>query len=172
MIPKILATILLLGIFAQNAIAIDEAVVSFGSLGKVHVGITPGQLSLLLPNPVERDRPYEDEEQCYYLIGKSEKTPGQVYFMITDGAVSRIDILEPGIYTSEGIQVGDTEERVKAVYKNIIIEPHHYVAPDGNYLTVNNTGGTLAIRFETYEGKVTSYYTGKHPEVEYVEGCE
>ena len=154
----------------QQAVAAETPRIKFGSFGKIQVGMTPEQVSKIYQ--VERDRPYEADEQCYYLITKNQNKNRLIYFMITDGKVSRIDIDNTGIFTSEGIQVGDSEDHVKEVYKGIAVEPHHYVAPEGNYLTVNNPDRKLAIRFETYQGKVTGYYTGKYPEVEYVEGCE
>jgi hypothetical protein len=54
---------------------------------------------------------------------------------------------------------------------SVEVTPHKYVAPDGNYLTVWSTNHKAAVRFETLQGKVTSFYAGRVPEVEYVEGC-
>jgi hypothetical protein len=53
----------------------------------------------------------------------------------------------------------------------IEVTPHKYVAPDGSYLTVWARGRKAAMRFETLQGNVTSFYAGQVPQVEYVEGC-
>jgi len=49
--------------------------------------------------------------------------------------------------------------------------PHRYVAPNGNCLTVWTADHKAAVRFATLQGKGTSFYAGRTPEVEYVEGC-
>jgi hypothetical protein len=56
-----------------------------------------------------------------------------------------------------GIGVGDSEAYVKELFPSIEVVPHKYVAPDGNYLTVWTRDRTAAVRFETLQGKVTSF---------------
>jgi hypothetical protein len=51
------------------------------------------------------------------------------------------------------------------------VTPHKYVAPDGCYLTVWARDRKAAVRLETLQGKVISFYAGQAPQVEYVESC-
>lgn len=71
--------------------------------------------------------------------------------------------------TSEGVQVGDSEEHVKQVYgSGLKVEPHHYT--DGHYLTLRS--GNYGIRFETEKRKVSTFYAGTFEAIQYVEGCQ
>jgi hypothetical protein len=163
------AMLIAISFAAGPVLAADNWMVSFGRLGPVQVGMTPEAVSKIFSGEVIRELTPDDPE-CYYI---SPKVGGDsVAFMVTQGRIARIDVSAPGIYTADGIQVGDTEERVKSIHgEKLVIEPHHYLAPEGNYLTIMNGKGSLAIRFETYQGMVTTYSTGKFPEIEYAEGC-
>jgi hypothetical protein len=88
--------------------------------------------------------------------------------MIENGHLVRVDVDKSGIATTEGVQVGDSEEHVKQVYgSRLKIEPHVYT--NGHYLTIRN--GNYGVRFETDLGKVSTFYAGTFEAVRYVEGC-
>jgi len=163
------ALLIAISFAAGPVLAAENWVLSFGRLGPVQVGMTAEAVSKIFSGEVIRE-PTPEDPHCYYI---SPKVGGDsVAFMVTQGRISRIDVSAPGIYTADGIQVGDTEERVKSIHgEELVIEPHHYLAPEGNYLTIMNDKGSLAIRFETYQGIVTTFHTGKFPEIEYAEGC-
>jgi hypothetical protein len=167
---RALGTLLIAVFFAAGPVRAGENwVLTFGKLGPVRVGMTPQAVSKVFSGEVTRE-PTPDDPDCYYIFPKVGGD--SIAFMVTEGRISRIDVTAPGFYTADGIQVGDTEERVKSIHgEQLVIEPHHYLAPDGNTLTITNDRGLLAIRFETYQGKVTAFYTGRFPEVEYAEGC-
>ena len=110
-------------------------------------------------------------EPCHYVL--DEKRPGVAY-MIIDGRVARADIRRGStIRTAEGAGIGDTEERIQALYPGRVeVQPHKYV--DGHYLIVRSPAPADTIHrmiFETDGKKVTSYRTGRLPEVRWVEGC-
>lgn len=110
-------------------------------------------------------------EPCHYVL--DEKRPGVAY-MIIAGHVARVDIRRGStIRTAEGAGIGDTEERIQALYPGRVeVQPHKYV--DGHYLIVRSTAPADSIHrmvFETDGKKVTSYRTGRLPEVRWVEGC-
>ncbi|HET9012461.1 MAG TPA: hypothetical protein VFN38_11640, partial [Gemmatimonadaceae bacterium] len=87
--------------------------------------------------------------------------------------VERVDVAATGIPTAEGAMVGDSEERVLALYGvRARVEPHKYTGPEGHYLVVTSPGDTLhRIVFETDGLRVLRYRAGRRPAVEYVEGC-
>ncbi len=149
------ALLIAISFAAGPVLAADNWVLSFGRLGPVQVGMTPEAVSKIFSGEVIRE-PTPGDPDCYYI---SPKVGGDsVSFMVTEGRISRIDVSAPGIYTADAIQVGDTEERVKSIHgEKLVIEPHHYLAPEGNYLTIMNGKGSLAIRFETYNGSSHSF---------------
>ncbi len=56
--------------------------------------------------------------------------------MVFGGQIARVDVTTPDVPTAEGVRVGDTEARVRAVYgeANVATSPHKYT--EGNYLTI------------------------------------
>lgn len=112
-----------------------------------------------------------DEPLCYYA--RPVPAIDGLMVMLAQGRVVRFDVGAPGIETRSGLGVGDDEAEVLRVLgaQSVEITPHKYVAPDGNYLTVWSNDRQAAVRFETLNGKVTSFYAGRAPQVTYVEGC-
>jgi hypothetical protein len=75
------------------------------------------------------------------------------------------------IPTAAGARIGDTEARIKSLYEGrVTTTPHKYVK-GGHYLTVTPADTSYRIVFETNGKKVTSFRSGRVPEVEQVEGC-
>jgi hypothetical protein len=92
--------------------------------------------------------------------------------MIIDGRFSRIDVDGAGISTSPGIQVGDSDSRVKQVCgSRVKITAHQYI-DSGHYLTIRSSDGKYGIRFETDQGKIVTFYAGTYQAIQYVEGCQ
>ena len=153
---------------ASSATASDWRVTTAG-YGPAKIGMTVEQASQALGTRLVSDGPVDDPE-CHYL--RPEPAVKGLWFMISNDRVVRVEVNAPGIMTKSGLGVGQTEEYVKrALGPSVEVTPHKYVAPDGNYLTLWTSDRKSAVRFETYQGKVTSFYAGRVPEVEYVEGC-
>ena len=112
-----------------------------------------------------------DEPLCYYA--RPVPAIEGLVVMASEGRIVRFDVRTPGVKTRSGLGIGDSEARVLDVLRaqSVEVTPHKYVAPDGNYLTVWSSDRRAAVRFETLNGKVTSFYAGRTPEVTYVEGC-
>jgi hypothetical protein len=86
--------------------------------------------------------------------------------------MARVEVGAPGVKTSTGIQVGDSEGQVRKIYgARMKVTAHQYI-DTGHYLTVRSADGRYGIRFETDEGKITTFYAGKYDAIQYVEGCE
>ncbi len=94
--------------------------------------------------------------------------------MIENGRLVRVDVEKPGISTVEGVQVGDTEVHAQSVYgSRLKIEASKYTGDEGgHYLTTQSADKRYGIRFETEKGRITEYYAGTYPAIQYVEGCE
>ena len=115
--------------------------------------------------------PTEKEDQgCFYVHPSNHP---QIGFMIEDGRLVRIDVDHPGISTSEGIQVGDSESHTLKVYGEVLkVEPRAYMEEDGHFLTARSRDGRYGVRFETDHGKITGFYAGRYDAIQYIEGCE
>lgn len=143
----------------------DAWVVRLDGVGPAKIGMRLQQLNVALGEKFAMPKDKEDQG-CFYVA--STKHP-QVSFMIENRRLVRFDVDGSGIATKDGVQAGDSEERVKQVYgSRLKIEPHHYT--DGHYLTVRD--GNYGIRFETDGGKVTTFYAGRFGAIQYVEGCQ
>lgn len=93
--------------------------------------------------------------------------------MIEDNRVVRIDVSDASVSTGEGIKVGDSEAHALQVYgPRLKITPHAYNALEGHYLTMRSKDRAYGIRFETEDGKISTYYAGSYEAIQYIEGCE
>ena len=143
--------------------------VTTAGYGPVKIGDTVQQAQKALGKKLVSDGPV-DTPECYYL--RPEPAVEGLWFMINNGRVVRVEVTAPGITTRSGLGVGTDEAQVKETLgKGVEVTPHKYVAPDGNYLTLWSADKKRAVRFETLQGKVTSFYAGRKPEVQFVEGC-
>ena len=142
-------------------------VVSETGVGPFKIGMKLHELNAVLHEKLARDP--QDDEACYYVTPSPH---GHIAFMMIDGRVARVDVDTPGIATSSGIQVGDSEAHARQVYgSQMKVTPHKYV-DTGHYVTVRSVDGHYGIRFETDNGKITSFYAGTYEAIQYVEGCE
>ena len=145
--------------------AADGWVVRLDGVGPVKIGMSLHQLNTVLRERFAMPENKEDKG-CFYVTAKRHP---QVSFLIENRRLVRIDVDKTGVPTTEGVQVGDSEEHVKHVYgSRLKVEPHHYT--DGHYLTLRN--GDHGIRFETDEAKVSTFYSGTVEAIQYVEGCQ
>ena len=93
--------------------------------------------------------------------------------MFSQGRVVRFDVDQLGIRTEAGAGIGDTESRIKELYRgHILIEPHHY-DDNGHYLhyAAGNRDHGFGIIFETDGTRVTSFRAGTEAAISLVEGC-
>jgi hypothetical protein len=162
-----LATVILLA-GTQAASAEDWRITTAG-YGPARIGMTVAQVSKALGTKLVSDGPINDPA-CHYM--RPEPAVEGLWFMISKDHVVRVDVLAAGVTTKSGLGVGNSEDRVKDVLGSAVeVTPHKYLPPDGSYLTVWSADRKAAVRFETLQGKVTSFYAGRIPEVENVEGC-
>jgi hypothetical protein len=134
-------------------------------VGPLALGMRFDEANLLLGGTLQRELP--GSEECYYAsIGQH---PG-LLVMFADGVLRRVDVMRDGPPTAEGVAVGDPAKRVLEVYPKAASTPNAYDDRE-RYLTVRSPNGELALRFETLDGRVGSFYAGRFKEVQYIEGC-
>jgi hypothetical protein len=138
-------------------------------VGPVRIGMTVRELGTAVGESLQPK--YDINETCGYVRPKA--LPQGLSVMIVQDSVARVDIVEPGILTSEGAGVGDPESRVLALYgSRAKVQPHKYTGPTGHYVIVETPGDTLhRVVFETDGQIVTLYRAGRRPAVDFVEGC-
>ena len=148
--------------------AAEAPVIRPDGVGPIKMGMTVAQLSDALHQKFSMPE-HKEDQGCFFVHPR-------VYpaVMIEDGKVVRVDVDQPGILTAEGVQVGDTEEHAKKVYgPRLKIEPSKYAGDEGgHYLTVLSNDRRYGIRFETEQGKITTFYAGTSAAIQYAEGCE
>ena len=155
---------------ARDSAATDTAprewIVRADGIGPLQVGVPLAAASRALGETLR-----VKEAACDHV--KPTTTPAGILLMVIDDTVARVEIIEEGIKTVEGAQVGDSESRVLELYgARARIEPHEYTYPDGHYVVITPPGDTLhRIIFETFKGRVTMYRAGRVPAVQLVEGC-
>jgi hypothetical protein len=143
----------------------DNAV-TFNSFGKVKTGMTVAQASQALGTELVGKA--EDGMDCYYVNPK-QGFKG-VRFMVTNGSVARIDIESKEYATDKGAKLGDTEDKIKSLYKGIEVSPQKYDEKKHD-MEIYSTDKKYLIIFETDGKRVTGFRVGKAEEVGYVEGC-
>jgi len=142
-------------------------VVRYDGVGPVKIGVSLDQLSATLHERLLKDE--SGGESCFYVRARGHD---HIAFMIEDSRLVRIDVDAPGIRTSAGFQVGDSEAHARRVYGTKMEVTEHQYIDTGHYLTVRSADGRYGIRFETDNGKITTFYAGTYEAIQYVEGCE
>jgi hypothetical protein len=81
--------------------------------------------------------PMEAPDACSYV--RPPDVPSGPLVMVVEGRVRRIDVIEAGIVTAEGIGVGSSEANVRSAYPAATPQPHKY-EQSGRYLVVPVAG--------------------------------
>lgn len=137
-------------------------------IGPLRVGMRIQQMNEVLGEHFSYP-PAPDDQGCFYLSPSKEPRVG---LMVENGILVRVDVLERGVRTANGVQVGDAVAKVRGLYgKRLETEPHAY-SPEEKYLTVRSADNRHAVRFETDRGKVRVIYSGFYKQVQYIEGCQ
>lgn len=107
--------------------------VGVNSIGNIKIGMTKEEAELvsgvkLLPNLEQKPPPGYSTEFCSYLYPDNDL---QIGFMMSQNHIVRIDIDDEKIKTISGAKLGDTEEKIIAIYPSIKITTGFY---SGKYL--------------------------------------
>jgi len=143
----------------------DMTVTEYG-IGPIRAGMTVAQANAAIGGGFAA--PKGGTSGCTYAV--LTKAPRGLWVMLQDGRVARVEVRSGSIATSTGGRIGDTETRIKQLYPGVAVTPHKYVA-GAHYLTVMGSDPANRIVFETDGSKVTTFRSGRTPEVENVEGC-
>ena len=159
-----------IGIAASLMAAAETSVrppITSSGWGPVRIGMPPAEAIAATNGDLSAGKD-ESASDCYYL--ESSREPG-LGFMILEGRVVVVDASERGLSTPTGIRVGDSEARVRQLYKGRFTVKAHAYVDYGHYFVVKTGDGTRAVVIETYDGKVQAIRGGELPAVMFVEGC-
>jgi hypothetical protein len=135
--------------------------------GPIRAGMALAEAERILGEPL---LPKPQGEPCAYVM--PWERPG-VAFMVVEGRIARFDVRADSVKTDEGAGIGDSEARIHALYPGRVeVQPHKYV--NGHYLIVRpaaTADSTFRLIFETDGKRVTTYRSGRLPEVRWIEGC-
>jgi hypothetical protein len=114
-----------------------------------------------------------DNKECFYV--KPQSGTPDVLFMVTNNRIARVEVQgNSPLTTISGARIGDSESKIKSLYPGQIqVTPNKY-NPNGHNLTFtpkDPNQGNYRVVFETDRNRVTTFRSGKLPEVEWVEGC-
>jgi len=165
-ICSLLAGILLCLGSTRDLVGQEHWVLRDDGIGPIKIGMTPTQMKGALHQSLQEEE--SGSENCYYVRALGHR---HLAFMIEDGKLSRIDVDARGIATSTGIQVGDSEKKVREIYGSKLAVTEHKYIDTGHYFTVRSSKPGFGIRFETDKGKIFEFYAGKYESIQYVEGC-
>jgi hypothetical protein len=170
MIPRKFGALAFLAILSMSSLLADEGwILREDGVGPVKIGMGLPELNAVLHERFQLPSE-KDDRACFYVKPKGHP---HIAFMVLDGRLARIDVDGPGISTTAGVHVGDSETHALRVYgSKLKVEPSKYTGPEGHYLTLRSTNGRFGTRFETDNGKITQFYAGRFDAVQLVEGCE
>ena len=138
-------------------------------IGPLRAGMSVGEAAAIIGEPGLTVDTASAPCRHVPLIG----APGRVLAMVVDDRVVRIEVTDSLVPTDRGARVGDSEERIAALYAGLAhSEPHKYT--DGRYLVITPPApadSAFRLIFETGDGQVTRYRAGLLPQVAWVEGC-
>jgi hypothetical protein len=135
-------------------------------IGALRAGMTTREASAALGAPL----PAVTSAECEMM--PLPGAPGEAYLMVVADTVVRFDVRDSRFATAAGARVGDSEARIEGLYPGgVRVQPHKYTS--GRYLVVPAPGDTTRrLVFETDSARtVTTFRSGRIPEVEWVEGC-
>jgi hypothetical protein len=153
---------------AQITAQRNFSIIRLDGIGPVRVGMNLSELNKALHTSFKKPTD-PDEQSCTYIEVPHQSRIG---IMILEGRVARVDVGNTSTRTAEGIHNGDSEARALQVYgKRLKIEPNFYDSENGHYLTLHSPDRKYGIRFESDDGKITSFYAGTTDAIAFVEGC-
>ncbi len=151
---------------AQPGVTDTTWLVDFSSYGPVPLGVPLQDANAATGGVIEPPGSIDGCNTTRIAGGRAE-----VRLMVVDGQVARVDVGNGDVETTRGAKIGDSEDRIRALYpEGVEVQPHKYT--DGHYLIVTPAdGGEFRLIFETDGALVQKYRAGVLPEVAWVEGC-
>jgi hypothetical protein len=140
-----------------------SATITTAGLGAIKIGMSERQVERAAKRPITR-REGAGTGGC-----TTAKLGDKLFGLFAGPRLARIYVGSRRYATRSGVRVGDSEQKVIAIYAGQIVRERHAYRPGGSYLKV--VDGNRKVVFDTDGRRVTQISTGRAPEIDYVEGC-
>jgi len=141
--------------------------IGFGGTGDIKLGTPLSRMLTRLEQPI-RKTDQQPDGHCFYARPENDR---RLALMFEADVLTRIDVMQPGLATAAGIQVGDPASKVWEQYGEAIKDEPDAYDDRERYLTLSSNDGKYAIRFMTNNRKISAIISGTTKSVEYVDGC-
>ena len=146
----------------------EDWVLRMNGIGPLKIGMTFDQANRATGFSLQRSADnLRPTEGCDFI--PIAHHPG-IGLMFIDDRLVRAEVFAGSSRTQREVGVGTSVKAVLSLYPGIRIEPNAYDENE-QYLTMTSSDGSLAIRFETGAGKISSVYAGQSQPVHYTEHC-
>ena len=158
----------------EQARLTQQSKLSINGIGPVRVGMSVAQAETAAGIRLTRPNS-SDNKECFYV--KPQSGTPDVLFMVTNNRIARVEVQgNSPLTTISGARIGDTESKIKSLYPGQIqVTPKIYYRFNGahnlTFTPKDPNEGNYRVVFETERNRVTTFRSGKLPEVEWVEGC-
>ena len=136
--------------------------------GPIKAGMTIAEAEKLLNFKLNTFENKPLQTECDY-VSASGRQEG-VNYMVQDGKISRIEVLDPAITTKSGAKVGDSTAKLKKLFgSQLEIEEHKY-NDTWFYYYIWEDDKNHGVKFEIADDQVIKIYAGDKS-IDWVEGC-
>jgi hypothetical protein len=150
----------------------DGSKLALNGIGPIRVGMTVDEASRLAGVRLVKSRTLQPLF-CTYL--EPLGGPKGIDFMVIEGRIATVDIRNKWVTTIKGSKIGDSEERIFALYPGQIQATKSLYSPNRNknltFVPKDAADKNYRMIFEITNHRVTSFRTGKFPEVKNIEYC-
>lgn len=144
-----------------------DLTIGFAGTDNIKFGAPLSKIRVRLELPIQKfDQ--DPRGRSFYAYPENDKRYSLMF--IEDGLV-RIDVMQPGLRTADGVEVGDPVSKVREIYGQAIKDELDAYDDGERYLTMSSSDGKFSIRFMTRDGRVSAIISGTEKSVQYVEGC-
>src|SRR5258706_11150962 len=150
---------------ATNEISVATPI-RIDGVGPIRIGMTVAEAEKTAHTSI----PFHAREgETCEIVGLASGS-SELAFLTTRGVIARVEVYKGTMATEEGAHLGSTEAEIVRLYAKDHVEttPHPY-DPGGHYIKVTKPGAGfagLSYIFETDGHKVTSFRSGRSPEVD------
>lgn len=149
------------------AVGSADLTIGFDGISNIKIGTPLSNISVRLEQPIQK---FDQDRSghCFYAYPENDK---RYSLMFIDDVLVRIDVMQAGLRTTEGVEVGDPVSKVRKLYGGAIKDEPNAYDDSERYLTISARDGKFSIRFMTGDGKVSAIISGTEKSVQYIEGC-
>jgi hypothetical protein len=110
-------------------------------------------------------------DDCSYV--KAQRGVKDVSFMVNDGTVAVVYVMNPEVKTLRGAKLGDSEERIRSLYSGQLVRGESINGRTKvlQFVPKDAADKNYRIVFSFGNGKLVSYRAGRLPEVGWLETC-